>query len=725
MRTKLRLLTFAAVLFPWTGGQFLHAATSARLVSEWRFENDSNDTAGSANHGTVTGSPVFVGGHFGQAVYLNRPDSIQKTGAINLPVLAADSWSCNQWLYLTNAPDSLAYLAGFGSPTSAGAAGTARALIAFGNPGGLGIYSWGSSRDLASGTAYPLNEWVMVTITHNRANGSRSIWINGTNAASNVQALVNAPATISAGVAAFTTNEFQGILDEFTIWRGILSATDIQGLTNGTLMIAADPESLSNALGQPAQLVGAAVGAPPIAYQWLKDGTVVDGATANVLPFASLGAGDAGFYRLVASNASGSVTSAVAGVLLPVITSHPQGLVRYAGEPARLAGAAGGASPTYQWLKDGAILPGVTSNVLSFSSLILSEAGEYALVASNPFGSATSAVAVITVLPVTAVSDTLAGYWNFDEGAGTLLVDYSGQGNDGALVNYTNDSSWVEGRIGGALRFGGAASSNYVVVANYPKPSATMTVSAWVWADARPSFATILKNWADASGQQQFHFGIEAAVGDLSHYIKQQGGLQVGPVREGASTPLPTNSWQHVAVTCDGQVMRIYRNGAPAGTPVAYNGTLNTNPLPASLGIGAKIRSATLVDSYWQGKMDDVGLWTRSLTADEILALYVAGLSGQPLTEAAVGPVAPIITAPPQSQSVAEGSTATFSVRAAGTAPLTYQWQKNGVDIPGATSPTLSLTNSSLCAGDGGEFVVVVCNASGCVPSLPGTLTVN
>jgi hypothetical protein len=697
-------------------------ATSARLVSEWRFENNADDTSGSANNGISSGAPVYVPGRFGQAVYLSRADSIQKTGAANLPVLAADSWSCNQWIYLTNAPDSLAFFTGFGNASSSAGAGTARALIAFGNPNARGIYSWGSSRDVASGVAFPTNEWVMITITHNGANGTRTIWVNGTNVISGVQALGTAPATISAGVVAFSPNKFEGLIDEFTIWRGLLSPTDIQGLTNGTLMIAADPQSLTNSVGQSARLVGAAVGSPPVSYQWLKNGEIIDGATANVLNFANLAAADAGFYSLVANNTSGSVTSAPAAVLLPVITIAPQSLTRYAGEPARLAGAAAGATPTYFWLKDDVVLPNASGNVLSFSNLSTDQAGSYALVASNSFGSATSQVAVVTVIPVTAVSDALAGYWNFDEGTGNLLVDYSGNGNDGTLVNYPSDTSWVGGQIGGALSFGGAASSNYVVVPNYPKPFSTLTVSAWVWADARPSFATIVKNWADAAGQQQFHFGIEAAVGDLSNYIKQQGGTQVGPVREGASSPLPLSSWQHVAVVCDGQFMRLYRNGAPVGSPVAYNGTLNTNPIPTSLGIGAKIRSATLVDSYWQGKMDDLGLWTRGLTEDEILAIYAAGLNAQPLTDAAVAEVAPIISTQPANQTVPEGSTATFSVSAAGTAPLSFQWRKNGQDIPGATSSVLQLTNSSLCASDAGEFTVLVCNQIECVVSDPPAL---
>src|SRR5687767_2063052 len=141
MRTNLQILTLFGVLFAWSNGQSILAATTARLVSEWKFENDPNDTSGSANNGTITGSPTYVTGRFGQGIYLNRPDSIQKTGAANLPVLAADSWSCNQWLYLTNAPDSLACFAGFGNPASTGGAGTARSLIAFENPDARGIYS--------------------------------------------------------------------------------------------------------------------------------------------------------------------------------------------------------------------------------------------------------------------------------------------------------------------------------------------------------------------------------------------------------------------------------------------------------------------------------------------------------------------------------------------------------------------------------------------------------
>ncbi len=88
------------------------------------------------------------------------------------------------------------------------------------------------------------------------------------------------------------------------------------------------------------------------------------------------------------------------------------------------------------------------------------------------------------------------------------------------------------------------------------------------------------------------------------------------------------------------------------------------------------------------------------------------------------GPVAPTITAQPASQSVTLGQTATFSVTAAGTAPLTYQWQKNSANISGATAA--SYTTPATVAGDSGaKFDVVISNTVGSQTSTMATLTIN
>jgi cyclophilin family peptidyl-prolyl cis-trans isomerase len=82
----------------------------------------------------------------------------------------------------------------------------------------------------------------------------------------------------------------------------------------------------------------------------------------------------------------------------------------------------------------------------------------------------------------------------------------------------------------------------------------------------------------------------------------------------------------------------------------------------------------------------------------------------------------PIITTAPQSQTVAPGGTATFSVVATGAGTLTYQWRKNGTALAGATSSTLTLPN--LSAGDAGDYSVAITNSIGTTISRAATLTV-
>jgi hypothetical protein len=87
-------------------------------------------------------------------------------------------------------------------------------------------------------------------------------------------------------------------------------------------------------------------------------------------------------------------------------------------------------------------------------------------------------------------------------------------------------------------------------------------------------------------------------------------------------------------------------------------------------------------------------------------------------------PVAPSITTQPANQTVTAGQTATFTVVAAGTAPLSYQWQKNGVNITGVTTSSYT-TPLTATTDSGSTFDVVVSNTAGTVTSAAATLTVN
>jgi hypothetical protein len=90
------------------------------------------------------------------------------------------------------------------------------------------------------------------------------------------------------------------------------------------------------------------------------------------------------------------------------------------------------------------------------------------------------------------------------------------------------------------------------------------------------------------------------------------------------------------------------------------------------------------------------------------------------VSTAATGPT---ISSSPSNQTVASGQTATFSVTASGTAPMTYQWQKNGAAIGGATSSSYT-TPAASSADSGAQFRATVSNAVGTATSNNATLTV-
>ncbi len=107
-----------------------------------------------------------------------------------------------------------------------------------------------------------------------------------------------------------------------------------------------------------------------------------------------------------------------------------------------------------------------------------------------------------------------------------------------------------------------------------------------------------------------------------------------------------------------------------------------------------------------------------------LLAIVNAGCSGLASQTNDSAPAAPSITTQPASQTVTPGLTANFTVAATGTAPLSYQWRKNGTPISGATSSSYT-TPATTTSDNGAQFTAVISNALGSVISDNATLTVN
>lgn len=170
-------------------------------------------------------------------------------------------------------------------------------------------------------------------------------------------------------------------------------------------LIATQPSSQTVLAGRSATMSVTADGVAPLTYQWFKNGTAIASATSASLQFASIKPADDASYSVTVSNASGSVASNRAKLtvtlLPPTITTQPIDQVETVGSTTVLFVVADGLpSLTYQWLKNGAAIPGANDFVFRLGSVAISDAGNYSVLVSNASGAVVSNPAVLSVTPV-------------------------------------------------------------------------------------------------------------------------------------------------------------------------------------------------------------------------------------------------------------------------------------------------------------------------------------
>jgi hypothetical protein len=430
----------------------------------------------------------------------------------------------------------------------------------------------------------------------------------------------------------------------------------------------------------------------------------------------------------------------------PSISQQPQSQLAGTGETVTFSVLAGGSSPlTYEWQKDGAPIPGAFGPTYTISSVQLGDAGTYSVVVSNPYGTATSADAVLTVrtkvttLFNTGVDDSGAGLADGAVDAHYKLVVNPDSSSPDAIVENSTvfpivagpwvansaGSKWIGPRFDTVAAAGGAgALGDYTYRLTFDvtgvDPASLVITGDWATDNPGPD---ILINGISTGQSNPGNFdaftafritnGFLAGLNILDFKVNNTSvgytGLRVERIRALATglppgTP-PTileNPQGYQATVGDRVVLSVRANGS---APLSYQWFFGPDPLPGETG-----QTLTLQLDY----PDQAG--------DYSVEVSNPFGSAQSLAARIEVSQAPRINRSPQSQLLFPGDPLTLVVEVSGEQPFTYQWYRNNQPIPGATGASFSL--ASVSEADAGFYVVRVANDFGTTDSAPAALII-
>ena len=212
-------------------------------------------------------------------------------------------------------------------------------------------------------------------------------------------------------------------------------------------------------------------------------------------------------------------------------------------------------------------------------------------------------------VPSYVPTNGLVGYWPFSGNAN----DVSGNGNNGTNngATLTTDRN---GNANSAFNFDGNNTHIDVPSNNSLQLSNNYTISGWF--NANVFFNTNISDRSIVSKVQStgWYGGYEVMIGGLSNDITHVGNVGGNNFNVG-STGYNINTWYMFTATYNGSIMNLYMNGVLVNSQ-PKSGNLETGNLPLRFGM----RDGNF--QYFNGKIDDIGIWNRALTQQEITTMY-------------------------------------------------------------------------------------------------------
>lgn len=425
-----------------------------------------------------------------------------------------------------------------------------------------------------------------------------------------------------------------------------------------------------------------------VSYQWKKDGVDltnagnISGALSSSLLVSSVSASDVGVYTCIVTGACSPPATSINSVLnlntLPTITTQPVASTICSGATAAFSITASGTGITYQWQKNGvnvvnsANIFGATSNSLTITGTATTDAGNYTCIVTGTCSPAKTSTSVALVVNSTASITTNP----------SSAIVCAGQTTSFTLVTSGSGITYQWKKAGVSLSDGGNISGALTT---------TLTLSNVVSADAG-TYSCTINNACSGT--------LNSTTASLT-------------VRD-----LPSITAQPADITICGS-SNVTFTVAASGTGISYVWKKGSTALVD----GGTISGATTASlSITPAVAGDAGAYTCTVSGSctPTVISNVATL--------AVGSVA-TITTQPSDKIACVGTTASLSLIVSGTG-ISYQWQKNGVDlindskISGATSSTLTIAN--IVAADADNYTCKTGNTcSGFIVSSSAAITVN
>jgi uncharacterized delta-60 repeat protein len=507
--------------------------------------------------------------------------------------------------------------------------------------------------------------------------------------------------------------------------------------------IASQPASQTVTAPATATFTVAANGTTPLAYQWRLGGVDIPGANAAIYT-----TGTEGVYTVVVTGPAASVTSnpatltVIVPAVLPSFTS-PAAQSVIAGSAFQFAVSPAGTLPiTYQWSRNNVAIPGATGSSYGLASASVGDAGSYTVAVTNPAGTVTSAAAVLTVVvPAVAPIVTAPASQTVAFGGATSFSVVA-SGTAPFTYQWLRNNVAIPGATAATYALASAQltdAGSYTVVVTNAVAATTSAAAALTVTSSAPTISSQPASLTLLAGSTA-SFSVSAAGAPPLTYAWSKDGALLGQFTG------PAITINGVTALNAGSYSVVVRNNAGSTPSAAATLTVNTPPIittaPLTQNViaGANVTftaaatgSGTLT---FQWSKDGVNLGSPGATlalpavaltdsgnyAVTVTSAFGTVTSNPALLTVRAAQIAPSITTPPAAASVVTGSTATFTVVAAGSAPLTYQWSKDGIALAGAVGATLTIPNAQPVAA--GSYSVVVTNNVSAVTSTAAALTV-